>query len=357
MKKFFLLIITLYSTQLFAQRVDNIYAEQKGNKLYVYYDLDDNSCCDRFDIALFATLNGDYEKRKLREVSGDVGHDIRPGRENVIVWDVLDEIDELENVRFYVQAKSLTPQAPRAVVGSSSNVRYSCNCDEERTSYGQHDVTTLPGYPRQYTPAVVETTTPQTRTEVIIIEDNRDRDRDWDRNWERNIERDWDRRWDDHDDDDDDGDDEDRHDYKERKRKKSTGIFMTYNASERMRYGGRIGRLAGIGSYMSVRVGNGAPGAEELFSTGSFMVGPTLRIIKTRPVKVYVYGGAGYGKWYLASKRGVGQTEHIFANGVEYEWGGIVTLGRLTFTGGMTTLKDHRSEATFGLGLTLGSKY
>ncbi len=333
MKKFVLLAICLYSSNIFAQRVENIQAEQRGDKIYISYDLIDHSCCDNFDIALYASLNeecsNDDNRRKLREVYGDVGRQIRPGRDKVIVWNVLDEVDELKNVRFFVQAKNLTPHAPRAVVASSSTMSYG--------SYGRHVAPKLPGVPSLYE-------SPHRRATTIIVHSDRQASASPSPSPSPSPSRSYTYDYDHH---------------RKKKRKKSKGIFLTYNASEHMRYGGRMGRLSGIGSYMAVRVGNGAPNDEEAFSTGSFMVGPTLRLIKTRPFKLYAYGGMGYGKWFIARKHGSQPTlgDNIFASGVEYEWGGILTIGRLTFTGGLTTLRSFRSEATFGLGFTFGSKY
>lgn len=301
MKKIILLLLSFCCVHAYAQRVENVHAKQSGDRIYIYYDLVHPSCNDKFDVAVLASVN-DGSRKKLSSVSGDVGDDILPGKQKRIKWEVLDEVDNLNTVRFYIQVEPA----------------------ETKTQVKTH-VTTRVHYGR-YTP-------PKYHTSICNKPEKTNKP----------------------------------------KKRKSKGLFFAYNASESMHYGGRIGRLNAIGSYMAVRVGNGAPGEDNPFSTGSFMVGPSLRLIKTRSVKIYAYGGLGVGRWYTGQDvpfrdrqdlfPGTSPTsrppsaQDAFATGLEYEWGGIVTLGRLTFTGGITTLRDYRSEATFGLGFTFGSNY
>lgn len=287
---FFLFCLALHP--LVAQRVENVRSEQRGDLIYVYYDLIGSDCCEEFDVLLFADFDqcGDRDNLQLREVSGDVGTNVRAGRDRKIVWDVLEEVDRLGSVQFSVRAYPLRT-APKP--------RYTY---EEPPRHDPHpQVKVAPAPPPREVPEV--------------------------------------------------------HEPKKKARQKSTGIFMAYNASERMPYGGRIGRLSGLGSYMAVRVGEGAPGEEALFTTGSFIVGPTVRIVKSRAFKMYLYGGVGIGRWYINSRNDGRDYYHQFATAPELEWGAIMTLGRLTFTGGVSTLRDYHSEANFGIGLTFGSRY
>lgn len=322
MKKIALLFLCFSCSMLFAQRVENVHAKQAGDRIYIYYDLISSPDYENFDVAILASVN-DGSRIKLREVSGEVGQHIRPGTNKRVVWDVMEEVSDIRSVRFYVQAIPHETSRPRVSVHydrfdwpEPDRYHTEIRCDDKPAA--------RPVRPTRAAPPAKPAPRPEPRPAPAAPK---------------------------------------------KKKRKSRGLFVAYNLSKDMPYGGRIGRLAGIGSYMAVRVGNGAPGEDDPFSTGSFMVGPTLRLIKTRAVKIYAYGGLGIGRWYVDNEGHGGHfsptpfpgsrptsrpDQGAFATGLEYEWGGILTLGRLTFTGGVATLRDYESVTTLGIGFTFG---
>ncbi len=90
------------SLRLSAQIVSNVRFEQDGNKVVVTYQLDEEA-----DVSLRVSLDGgETFSDNLKEVTGDVGKDVKKGS-NRIVWNALLEYEEMvENrVQFYVYAQ------------------------------------------------------------------------------------------------------------------------------------------------------------------------------------------------------------------------------------------------------------
>ncbi len=87
----------------FSQQISNIHFEQAKQKILIYYDLLGNN--DHYNIEVFCK-NTDERSwgRSLKHVTGDVGTKQKPG-ENMIIWDVLKERDELKgNIEFRIEA-------------------------------------------------------------------------------------------------------------------------------------------------------------------------------------------------------------------------------------------------------------
>ena len=95
-----MLVLPLFS---FSQKVDNIHFEQVAQKIHIYYDLQGNH--DHYDIEIFCKYTDERSwGRPLKFVTGDVGTKQKPG-ENMIIWDVLKERDELKgNIEFRIEA-------------------------------------------------------------------------------------------------------------------------------------------------------------------------------------------------------------------------------------------------------------
>ena len=66
------------------QRVTNVRAMQKGDKIVVSYDLSGKA-----DVSVSLKIDG--EKKKMTRFVGDVGKNIEKGQDKTIVWDVLAE--------------------------------------------------------------------------------------------------------------------------------------------------------------------------------------------------------------------------------------------------------------------------
>ncbi len=75
---------------IFAQHVEIDRIDIRGNKVIVWYVLNDPNDFNKYSISLFSSL--DRFASPLTKVSGDVGKDVKPGRDNKIIWDITNEI-------------------------------------------------------------------------------------------------------------------------------------------------------------------------------------------------------------------------------------------------------------------------
>ncbi len=103
----FLTLLIFITSNLSAQRVTRVNDTQQGDNIRITYDLYGTSNIERSTISLYVSLEGGRNWRgPLTAVSGDVGPNIRPGRDKVITWRVLEEFDELQgnNIYFKVDA-------------------------------------------------------------------------------------------------------------------------------------------------------------------------------------------------------------------------------------------------------------
>jgi uncharacterized protein (TIGR02145 family) len=100
---FFLAIIA--SSLGYSQRVENAHFEQSGKQIIIYYDLTGAQQDQTFEInVLCSTDGGKTFGTPLKEVSGDVGPNIKVGNDKKIIWDVLAEREKLEGeISFEIQ--------------------------------------------------------------------------------------------------------------------------------------------------------------------------------------------------------------------------------------------------------------
>lgn len=82
-------LVTVCCQSLWAQNVSNVTAQQVDKNIHISYSLDKAA-----DISVYISANGGNSYRELKQVSGDVGKTIGPGRKT-IVWNVLEEMAEL----------------------------------------------------------------------------------------------------------------------------------------------------------------------------------------------------------------------------------------------------------------------
>ncbi|MEQ8323294.1 MAG: formylglycine-generating enzyme family protein [Vicingaceae bacterium] len=89
------------------QQIGNVVAERDGNRILVFYDLMRVPANYLFDVSLYVSMDGGEFEGPLKSVSGEVGNDIAGGRHKKIIWNVLEEREELisKNVSFKVQAR------------------------------------------------------------------------------------------------------------------------------------------------------------------------------------------------------------------------------------------------------------
>jgi len=135
-KLYFFILLTFITTNLPAQQVTNVRDTQQGDDIRITYDLYGSSNIERFTISLYVSLDGRRSWRgPLTAVSGDVGPNVRPGRNKAITWRVLEEFDELQgnNIYFKVDA-AYTPTRfdfePEMVFVAGGTFRMGSNDDD-----------------------------------------------------------------------------------------------------------------------------------------------------------------------------------------------------------------------------------
>ena len=87
----------LCSISTLGQKIGNVRAEQDGNNILIFYDLLYVPSDHLFDIQVYVSIDGKDFEGPLRSVSGHVGSDIAGGRNRKIVWNVLEEREELRS--------------------------------------------------------------------------------------------------------------------------------------------------------------------------------------------------------------------------------------------------------------------
>ncbi|MBN2520293.1 MAG: hypothetical protein JXB17_07305 [Bacteroidales bacterium] len=109
-------LISTYSQKSKAQIKNVDFTYNSDNQIIVViYDIDNSSAIERYNIELtFVDFNGN--RIVPRSIRGDVGNDIKGGKNKVIYWDVLNDVEELGRVRARVTVKGVTEH-----LGNSSN--------------------------------------------------------------------------------------------------------------------------------------------------------------------------------------------------------------------------------------------
>jgi hypothetical protein len=103
MKKVILLFgLLILSVLSFTQTVSNIRPQTTiENKIEVSYEISGTKFNQKFNVSLYvSTDNGKTFKGPLKEVSGDIGKDIKKGK-RMIVWDVLKEMPFTEETLIF----------------------------------------------------------------------------------------------------------------------------------------------------------------------------------------------------------------------------------------------------------------
>lgn len=86
-----------------AQTVENIRTEQDGEKINIYYQIANSNNKQLIRVTISCLVN-ESNKITLKSITGDVGDYIIGGKkEYKAVWDVLQDIDELTNAKFFVK--------------------------------------------------------------------------------------------------------------------------------------------------------------------------------------------------------------------------------------------------------------
>ncbi|MDW8332386.1 MAG: hypothetical protein RMK43_12090, partial [Cyclobacteriaceae bacterium] len=92
----------------YAQTIAISWVEIAGTKIIVHYDLESANPNHEFTINLFSSK--DNFSAPLTKVTGDVGNEIKPGKDKKIVWDVVSELGNYRgDLELEVRGKLYTP--------------------------------------------------------------------------------------------------------------------------------------------------------------------------------------------------------------------------------------------------------
>ena len=132
MKKivFFILMLPLFT---YAQRIENVRAEQDGKKINIYYNITGAQSGQTFNVKLYCSTNGGQTwGSPLYYVSGDIGKNISGGYNKHIVWDVLSEREKLAGNRICFEIRATS-------TGSDDMVFIKGGCFNMGSSDGESD--------------------------------------------------------------------------------------------------------------------------------------------------------------------------------------------------------------------------
>ncbi len=90
MKRLLPLLLVLISLGSYAQNVIVHKVELVGDKIIVHYELDDSNPIHEYQLQLFASK--DNFANPLTKVKGDVGDEIKPGKDKKIEWNIREEL-------------------------------------------------------------------------------------------------------------------------------------------------------------------------------------------------------------------------------------------------------------------------
>jgi len=81
------------------EKVENVRVKQVGEDVHIYYDLLGDE--DKYQVKVRGSSDGGRTYTlPMKSVSGDVGKDVRPGRDKRIIWKALDDAGELKGDAF-----------------------------------------------------------------------------------------------------------------------------------------------------------------------------------------------------------------------------------------------------------------
>jgi len=89
MRRFLLLLLVAVPCALSAQNVLIKKVELAGDKIVVYYDLDDSNSSNEYMLNLYASK--DNYAAPLTKVTGDIGGEVKPGLGKKVEWKLIEE--------------------------------------------------------------------------------------------------------------------------------------------------------------------------------------------------------------------------------------------------------------------------
>lgn len=104
----FCLIGLLLPMSLFAQNVQITDIEIAGQNVIVHYDLEDSNPNNEYILDLYS--NRDNFSTALLRVKGDIGNEVKPGKDKKVTWNLADELGNYQGkVAVELRGKVFTP--------------------------------------------------------------------------------------------------------------------------------------------------------------------------------------------------------------------------------------------------------
>src|SRR3989339_760752 len=111
MKSLFLLLIII-PCLLPAQKIDNVRFEINDPNINIYYDIVNAKPNQDFYVTAFCSMDGGINYGKpLNSVNGDIGFSIKGGKGKKIVWDVLNDMEQLKSDRVMFKIKAMVKES------------------------------------------------------------------------------------------------------------------------------------------------------------------------------------------------------------------------------------------------------
>ena len=97
-----------------ADPVRNVRAEQRGNQVVIFYDLEGKA--ERYEILARGSSDGGQSfGLSMKSLSGDLGGDVPPGRNKAIVWEALRDVKRLIGDEFVFEVTASEVRKPTFV--------------------------------------------------------------------------------------------------------------------------------------------------------------------------------------------------------------------------------------------------
>ena len=108
MRRHFTLIAIAFSFGVSAQTVNIKKVELSGEKVIIYFDLEDSNSSHEFSLNVFASR--DNFTAPLGKVKGDIGQEIKPGANKKIEWSIIEEYGGYKgNIALEIRGKVYVP--------------------------------------------------------------------------------------------------------------------------------------------------------------------------------------------------------------------------------------------------------
>ncbi len=109
------LLVLVCIVNIKAQNIENIKVKKFNKKLNIFYDITNEKPGQLFNITVYCSTNGGLDfSIQVKTAKGDIGVNVNGGKNKLIIWDVLSDIDKLDgdNIVFNIVAIPEKIKAP-----------------------------------------------------------------------------------------------------------------------------------------------------------------------------------------------------------------------------------------------------